>query len=206
MMKKYKNISLINTLRIYFHTKSKGKNIVIAHRKTKCNIHNSASVFLEKGKLIINKSWSKNDPFYSYLFMAENSVLKVSGSFDIYTGAKIYINKKAQLILGNGYINHNLNLSCFEKIEIGKGVVISENVTIRDSDNHTIKENKTSTTQPVKIGNHVWIGVNATILKGVRIGDGAIIAAGAVVNSDIPEKCLAGGIPAKIIKENIEWE
>lgn len=49
------------------------------------------------------------------------------------------------------------------------------------------------------------IGIGSTILKGVNIGDGAIIAARALVNKDVPAKCLVGGVPAKIIKENVEW-
>ena len=61
-------------------------------------------------------------------------------------------------------------------------------------------------TQPVFIGNHVWIGTNVTILKGVTIGDGAIIAAGSVVTKSVPSKCLAAGVPAKVIKENVEWK
>jgi len=61
-------------------------------------------------------------------------------------------------------------------------------------------------TQPISIGNHVWIGINATILKGVTIGDGAIIAAGAVVTRDIPASCMAAGVPASVIKNNISWE
>jgi acetyltransferase-like isoleucine patch superfamily enzyme len=79
-------------------------------------------------------------------------------------------------------------------------------VTIRDSDNHLITSNPDfQKTMPIKIGNHVWIGLNAVILKGVTVGDGAIIAAGAVVTRDVPERCLVGGVPAKIIKENVKW-
>lgn len=63
---------------------------------------------------------------------------------------------------------------------------------------------------PIKIGNDVWIGSNAIIIDGVKIGDGAIIAAGAVVNRDVPPYAVVGGIPARIIKyrfsaENIEF-
>lgn len=54
---------------------------------------------------------------------------------------------------------------------------------------------------PVVIGNGVWIGANVTILGGVNIGDGAVVAAGAVVTKDVPAKTLVGGVPAKIIKQ-----
>jgi len=56
------------------------------------------------------------------------------------------------------------------------------------------------TTRPVVIGDDVWIGANAVILPGVTIGRHAVIAAGAVVTKDVPEKTLVGGVPAKIIK------
>lgn len=61
-------------------------------------------------------------------------------------------------------------------------------------------------TAPIQIGNHVWIGARAIILKGVTIGDGVVVAAGAVVTKDVPPNTLVGGVPAKIIKENISWE
>lgn len=54
--------------------------------------------------------------------------------------------------------------------------------------------------QPVHIGNHVWVGMNATIMKGVTIGDNAIIAAGALVTKDVPAGEIWGGVPARFIK------
>ena len=54
---------------------------------------------------------------------------------------------------------------------------------------------------PVEIGNGVWVGAHATILSGVTIGDNAVIAAGAVVTKDVPANAVAGGVPAKIIKQ-----
>lgn len=157
-------------------------------------------------RFIFNAKWTRNDPFPSIFAMGEQANLIVKGNFKIYSGSRVYINEGASLILGSGYINNNLNLSCFERIEIGHNVAISENVCIRDSDNHDILSSEHKKTQPIKIENHVWIGMNVTILKGVTIGDGCIIAAGAIVNKDVPGKCLAGGVPAKILKNNIEWK
>lgn len=54
--------------------------------------------------------------------------------------------------------------------------------------------------KPITVGKGVWSGANATILPGVHIGEGAIIAAGAVVNKDIEKNCLYGGVPAKLIR------
>ena len=52
----------------------------------------------------------------------------------------------------------------------------------------------------------MWIGAKATILKGVHIGDGAVVAAGSVVTSNIPAYTLCAGVPAKVIKKNVSWE
>ncbi len=98
-------------------------------------------------------------------------------------------------------------MHCFQQIDIGEDVAIAENVSIRDSDNHFITSDENfQMTKPVRIGNHVWIGMNVLILKGVTINDGAIIAAGSVVTRDVPANCLVAGVPAYVIKENVQWE
>jgi acetyltransferase-like isoleucine patch superfamily enzyme len=100
----------------------------------------------------------------------------------------------------------NASISCFEHITIGSDVLISEQVLIRDSDDHQILNQSKNGTKPIQIGNHVWIGMRAAILKGVTIGDGGIVAAGSVVTFDVPANSLVGGVPANIIKENIRWK
>lgn len=201
----WKQVDFGNTLKLRKRNPDKMGYGVIAMRGTCVDLASSARIHVVKGKLKVNTRWCDSDPFKSLLVMREDSELVVNGSFDIYTGAKVYVNKGARLELGSGYINHNLNLSCFEKVTIGHGVVISENVTVRDSDDHEIIGSTKPMTMPIVIGDHVWIGMNVTILKGVKIDNGAIVAAGAVVTKDVPEHCLVAGVPARIVKTDVQW-
>lgn len=196
------NLIFLSRVQLRPLLKTNGK--LCAYKNAEVKLTKTSKINIEE-KFCFNEKWVKNDPFPSILVMGENSNLIVN-NFRIYSGSKVFIDPGASLVLGSGYINMNLTLSCFEKIEIGNNVAISENFCIRDSDNHDIISSTHKKTQPIKIGNNVWIGMNVTILKGVNIGDGCIIAAGSVVNKDIPARCLAGGVPAKILKQNVEWK
>ena len=105
-----------------------------------------------------------------------------------------------------GAFNH---ITCINKIQIGDNCLTGKWVTISDN-NHgttdfdTLHEapaiRKLYTKGPVVIGNNVWIGDKATILGGVTIGDGAVIAANSVVTKDVPAYSVVGGNPARVIK------
>lgn len=93
---------------------------------------------------------------------------------------------------------------CFQDqggITIGDGTLIGHHVVLATI-NHGLSpdERAASYFAPIVIGKNVWIGANATILQGVTIGDNSVVAAGAVVNRDVPENTVVGGVPAKIIK------
>ena len=205
-----RSLSLLKTIILWRHlTSTSYKRLCLrVHKHTTLDIDKSAKIILQKGILSINKSWiPEGDNFRFLLHMGPFSSLKVDNTFDIYSGGKIYINKGAHLHLGSGYINHNVNISVFKEVSIGNQCVISENVVIRDSDNHTIiSKNNHNNTAPVIIEDHVWIGMNVTILKGVHIGHDTVIAANSLVNKDIPPHSLAAGIPAKVVRTNIYWE
>jgi hypothetical protein len=128
----------------------------------------------------------------------------VARDFRLHTGAQVGVNAGAELVLGSGYANSGLSLACFQRIEIGEHAAIGEQVMIRDSDNHVSRDDAPKTA-PVRIGDGVWIGSRATILKGVTIGDGAIVAAGAVVNRDVPAHALVAGVPAVVRRNDVHW-
>jgi acetyltransferase-like isoleucine patch superfamily enzyme len=180
---------------------------LILYKGTKSRIHKTAKIIFDRNaKLYLNKSWCDINPFNTLFLMREDSRLIVNGKFSFLYGSSIYVNQGAILELGSGYCNLNCSISCFDHITIGSDVFISEQVLIRDSDDHQILNQSNKVTKPIHIGDHVWIGMRATILKGVTIGDGAIIAAGSVVTSDVPANSLVGGVPARIIRENVIWK
>ena len=95
------------------------------------------------------------------------------------------------------------------KIIIGRDCLFSSSVIIRTGDSHSILDSKGNRINPSKsvyIGNHVWVGNQVTILKGVSIKNDSIVGTGALVTKEIPTtNVIIGGIPAKIVKENISW-
>ena len=198
----------INTLWINISTAGIRRNMsrILVFGNCDYAIHKSAQINLNNGHLALNRYITKKDPFVGNIEMYANSEINVENTFFIHSGCDVMVFKNAKLNLGSGYINRYAKIRCYSAISIGHDVAISENVSIWDSDAHSIEGKEHLMTQPIVIGNKVWIGTNVTILKGVTIGDGAIIAAGSVVTNDIPAKCLAGGIPAKVIKENVEWK
>ncbi len=147
------------------------------------------------------------------LYMAKNSKLTIGGGKNnghtkIGYGSYIQIGDNAELHIGDSFINREVKIICNKKIEIGDGCIIAMGTVIRDNDgsHHRILSPDYANARPVKIGNHVWLGENSMVLKGVVIGDGAIVAASSVVTKDVPPHCLVAGAPAKIVRENVEWE
>lgn len=95
-------------------------------------------------------------------------------------------------------------------ITIGEDCMFSANIEIWNTDSHLITDlndnpyNHKET--PVNVGNHVWLGKNATVLKGVTIGDNSIVGFNSVVTHDVPSNSVAAGNPARIVKENVTWK
>lgn len=160
-----------------------------------------------KGNLII-ESWQNGDNLI-LISLGENSTLKIEGNFIIGQGVKISVGPNAILRLGGQFLSSGSGITCdtmimaSKSIEIGKDVIIAWGVYITDSDWHTIEGR--DMISPVFIGNNVWISHDVSILKGASIGQGSIIGAKSLVISNVPEHCLAAGIPAKVVQQNISW-
>lgn len=107
--------------------------------------------------------------------------------------------------VGDNFLtNYNVTILDIAPVYIGNYVMIGPS-TLITTVGHPLSPQKRrhhiGQAKSVTIGNDVWIGGNCTILPGVTIGNNVVIAAGAVVTKDIPDNCLAGGVPAKVIKE-----
>ena len=130
----------------------------------------------------------------------------VNGAFSVFNGSDIRVHENGVLTLNGGFINDSTQIICAKRVTIGEGCAIAREVIIRDYDAHQLGENDHEIAKEIEIGKHVWIGSRAMILKGVKVGDGAVIAAGSVVAKNVPAGSLVGGVPAKVIKENVSWK
>jgi acetyltransferase-like isoleucine patch superfamily enzyme len=140
----------------------------------------------------------------SQLVIRSGGTLRVRGSMAIYTDFRIWVADGAVLTFGSGGANYGLEIVCNDSITIGDDCFIGYKVMIRDSDEHWITGG--SGPGPVRIGNHVWLASGAVIMPGVTIGDGAVVAAGAIVTKDVPSRALVAGIPARVIREDVDWK
>lgn len=126
-------------------------------------------------------------------------------------GAKIgnrsIICRRADILFPKGLkIGENVAVGWFVHMDARAGIYIDSNTNISSytkfiTGSHNIDDKKfTAEFKSIRIGRNVWIGTGATVLQGVNIGDGSIVAAGAVVTKDIPEYEVWGGIPARFIR------
>ena len=207
----YEKFDMFRTFLIYFRIHHSRAASIIVARDVVINLAKSARIQVLKGRFLIGESDAptRQRTRKTEITLADNAQLTLHGDVILYEGVGVRVTEGAQLSIGDHtYINRSASIDCTQEITIGDYCAISDNVQILDSDFHPITYNgKTSTmSKPVHIGNHVWIGRSAIILKGVTIGDGAIVGAGSVVTRDVPPGCLVAGNPARVIKQNVEWE
>lgn len=140
------------------------------------------------------------------LFLEAGSRLEIFGYVEVGRGSLIWLRSGSKVKIGAGtYFSGSNKLISSSAVEIGEGCAVGWGVSICDEDFHHLEVDGVvgPRTSPISIGSGVWIGQDAKILKGVSIGDGAVIAAGSVVVKDVPPSALVAGVPAKVVRTNI---
>jgi acetyltransferase-like isoleucine patch superfamily enzyme len=148
----------------------------------------------------------------------KQDVLLRVGNSSIVEGSVLFDRNNASVLIGDRtFIGGQSSIVCAEKIEIGSDVLISWGCTIVDHNSHAVawdarkndviawgqgKKNWSGVKiSPVRINDRAWLGFNSIILKGVTIGEGAIVGAGSVVTKNVPAYTIVAGNPARIIRE-----
>lgn len=146
-------------------------------------------------------TWAGLVPLHLFrLLIYAMAGVKIGKGSRIHIGARFFYPVNVQI--GEGSIlGDNIFLDGRDKLIIGNHTDIASGVMILNSEHDINSEDFHATSSPVEIGDYVFIGPRAIILPGVKIGKGAVVAAGAVVTKDVGEFQIVGGVPAEVIGE-----
>lgn len=160
------------------------------------------------GNLLVN-SWGGSN-FPSSISCSSEANLMIQGDFEIGPNVNIEIAQGAQLTLGGRKHSSGSGITCNSRImvekslTIGNDTIIAWDVYISDSNWHDISG--MTRCAPVSIGDHVWISHGVSVLKGAVIPAGCIVGAKSLVTSMFDtEKTLLAGVPAKVVRNEVEW-
>lgn len=151
-------------------------------------------------KALLTEMNESSDPVEICEFLSQITGRKIHHSVAVFT--PLYINYGQNTIIGkNVFINFNCVFLDLGGITIEDNVLLSPNVSLL-TEGHPISpgQRQSLIPGPIHIKENAWIGAGATILPGVTIGRNSVVAAGAVVSSEVPDNTMVGGIPAKVIK------
>lgn len=139
------------------------------------------------------------------------SKILITGPMTMAQGATIKATNGGILEFGKDLsFNYNNKVLCKHRIKIGDNILCGWNITFSDADGHTIfdkNEEQINYPKEISIGSNVWIGFNATILKGAKIPNNSVVGCNSLVNRKFEENnVILGGIPAIILKQEITWQ
>ena len=189
-------------------------NVIYTMPNTVFDLHPTAKIKIQ-APFIYGNNPVKGLKMPTCLRMEANTSLEIHdgpltrygrGAYNLRYGAYIEIVNGGRLVIGQGASNVGLTIMCAKEISIGNGVRIGRNVAIRDWNGpHVIINDRYVNHAPVHIEDHVWLCTGCTVMPGVTIGKGSVVAANSTVTKDVPPYSLVAGSPAKVIKENVEW-
>ena len=192
------------------HSFKRGKNNIVDNlggQKVGSRIQisgNGNKVILEKGCLLLN----------SLIKISGNDNLVILKANSYVSGAELWVeNDNCELSIGERtFVGHHSHLACTEngsKLLVGRDGMISSYVQVRTGDSHSIIDmdgHRINQAKSVFIGDHCWLGQGSKVLKGVTLKGDIIVSTGAIVTKSFGKNMLLGGIPAKVLKENVIWD
>lgn len=205
----FKEIQIGRYLYLNYFCKSvehQGKGKIIPYKNAIIDIDRKAKITIGDKNIYIGTNKLKGSKTETYLRIREGAVWSAESGCNISYGSTIEILQNAVLDSGYFTMNSFSVLIAAQEINLGEDVMIGRNVIVYDSDFHSL-EKAVPSSKPVHIGNHVWIATNAMVLKGVTIGDGAVIAAGTLVTSNVTERSItAEERKSVVLKDNVDWK
>lgn len=176
---------------------------------------------IKRGQLVVSESrrgsvkigFAKSPGMQSFktcIYLGNNSKIVFRGYVVIAQGTVLRCDNNSEISIGdNFYCNSNCYIRSTKLITFGNNCSLGWNVMMNTSDGHKVWHDgeKVEMDGPITIGNHVWLTSNCSVLKNVVIPDDCIIANNALVNKSFTQShCLIGGLPARIIKTNVDWQ
>lgn len=166
-------------------------------------IGNNNLIVLEKGSVLLN----------SLIRIAGNNNQVILKSKSYVSGAEIWVedNNCTVCIGERSFVGHHSHFACTEDgslLTVGDDCMVSSFVQVRTGDSHAILDldgNRINRAKSVFIGNHCWLGEGSKVLKGVTLAGNVIVSTGAIVTKSFGNNVLIGGIPSRVLKENVTW-
>lgn len=165
----------------------------------------------QNNRIILNDMSQLNN--IKIIIYGNNNIINI-GKFCYLQGCTLWCEDDNNVVIlsEHTYIHNNTEIAVTEgkKCILGKDCLLSSDIKIRTGDSHTIYDIRTqkrvNEAKDIIIGDHVWIGNKVIILKGTKIAKNCIVATGAILTNQYnDENCCIGGIPARVIKKNINW-
>lgn len=175
-------------------------------------------------KVLHRRSYGRKIHTDGLCFIGSDVKIEIGPLAHVYLDRWSWVGNRTKLRAHGGFIRigsksvlgEEITFSAYEEISIGRECVIADRVMFIDFD-HVIDDVETPIrkqglkVRPVRIGNDVWIGYGACILRGVTVGDGAVIGTNAVVTKDVPPGAVVGGVPARVLRmreqpQAMRWE
>lgn len=185
--------------------RDKGR-FLIPYRHARIEFSKRAQIILH-ANLHLNTNRYPGSRAECYLRLRDGASMEVTGSVSLMYHGTIEVHKDASLRIGSCAVQSGAVIICAYKMTLGEGCLYSRMCYISDSDHHQIRNAEgeiTNYPRETVVGDHVWIGVGATVMKGAKIKSGCVLGAGALVGGHVKERRFLMAEPSRAFSD-IDW-